>query len=210
MTLNLWKTSFLAASFALTACGSEPAECTPAQCEALAGRPAPEVVAPKPAPAAAPAKSDLTDFEKSLIEPMLADLRSGVRPFDDHSVGICKGQGLDCNDFLGTDVGELPKGDYMVRAELQAPALGEDWTVNFATECETTKVSNGGSTTSNTGRDKDHIVDHRDGDRGYRLSPLYKITSPNDGGAKSCTWKLTAKHPDGDKIFNGSWSVPAK
>ncbi|NCG20952.1 MAG: hypothetical protein GWP91_18235 [Rhodobacterales bacterium] len=210
MSQNLLKSSLLAASIALTACGSGEAECTPAQCEALAGQPAPEEAASKPVPAEAPAQGDLTAFEKSLVDPMLEDLRAGVRPFNDHAVGICKGQGKDCQYFMGTDVGELPPGDFMVRAELQAPALGEDWTVNFATECETTKVTDGGSTTSKTGRDKDHTVDHREGDRGYRLSPLYNITSPNHGGAKSCTWTLTAKHPDGDKVYTGSWSVPAK
>jgi len=186
----------------LTACAGGQGECTPDQCKEMMG----EQAAPDAAPAAP--RSELSDYEQSVVGPVLEDIRAGVRPFNDASVGICKGQGLECEHFLGTDVGELRPGEFMVRAELQVPAVGEDWSVNFATDCETTKVSGDSTTKTNSARDKDHSVSHRGAERGYRLSPLHKITSPGKYGAQKCTWTLTAPHPDGDKVYSGSWSVP--
>jgi hypothetical protein len=153
---------------------------------------------------------DLTAFEHTLVDPVLDDIRQGIRPFTSESVGICKGQGKECEEYLGLDVGELPPGQYMVRAEFRVPRSGEPgtWKVQFDTECTTTRTTASGESTSTSSNTRDYDVRYAGEDRGYRLSPLYSIDSPSTGGARSCTFKLIGLHPDGDKVIQGSWSTP--
>ena len=154
----------------------------------------------------------LTAFESSVVDPILSDLRAGIRPFNDSGIGICKGSGKECSEYLGRDVGELPPGDYMMRAELAVPAAGpaDSWKVRFETECKTIRISADGNNKSEStnNRSKEYTVKHRSGDIGYRLSPLFKITSPNPSARQECAWKLVGMHPDGDKIYEGAWIVP--
>jgi hypothetical protein len=152
----------------------------------------------------------MTAFEKQLVGPLMDDLRAGVRPFDEQGIGICKGAGKECGTYLGTDVGELPAGEYSLQARLKVPDIGEKgtWTVKLLTQCET--VSDDGSVREGTPYERSYDVIYAGADKGYTLAPLYKITSPAGSKAKRCTYTITAPHPDGDKVYDGSWSVPAE
>ena len=215
--MRLWTISLSIA--ALTACaGGAPAECGEAECakyiaSASSGdAPTPtEPAVTTEAGAGSGSAAGLTDFEQRVVDPMLEDIRAGVRPFTPESVGICKGQGKECDEYLGLEVGELPEGEYMVRAELLVPKTGDlhEWQVRFETECTTTRETDGGSSESTTSNSKEYDVRYAGEERGYRLSPLFRIDSPHSSGARSCSWKLVSPHPDGDKVVEGSWSTPA-
>jgi len=188
-------------------CGSTaPADCPPADaasCASICD------AADKGKAATPPEKSSLTAFEKSVVDPMLEDVRAGVRPFDGKSIGICKGQGRDCDEFIGTDAGVVPEGKHMLRGEFRVPKTGE-WTVDLSVKCKTTTKSGDSTTTTESGYDKSYKVSYVGEERGSRLSPLYKIDSPRDRGTTECKYTLTAPHPDGDKVYEGSWTVPEK
>lgn len=199
----------------LAACGQAPAKCDEAACKSICAKSASAAKAPAaatksaaPKPAAA---SGLTAFEQKLVDPILEDVRAGIRPFADEAVGICKGDGKACDEYLGLEATDLPEGEYMLRAELRVPKSGEPgtWTVRLETECETVTESKSGESKSSRSSSKEYDVRYVGEDHGYRLSPLYKITSPNKGGARTCAWKLVMMHPDGDKTIEGKWSVPA-
>jgi len=203
---------------AFTACSSGKQECGPEECAPYceqqgsatseeATEPTEDREAAEPAPAATPA--GLTTFESDLISPILEDIRGGVRPFDDQGIGICKGK-RDCDQYLGTDVGELPPGDYILKAELRVPKTGaaHQWKVEVATSCETTRKTGNGTSSSTSNQSREYDVRYAGEDRGYRLMPLRTIQSPSPGGARKCTYTITAPDPDGDKVYKGSWSTP--
>lgn len=186
-------------------CGAE--ECA-AFCEDQAAAmtdPAGAAADPAPEPTGGVA---LTDFEEDMISPHLEDIRGGVRPFDDEGIGICRGE-RKCDEYLGREVGELPPGDYIVKAELRVPKVGEEWTVEFQTECETVRKTESGETRSTSENSRTYDVRYAGEQRGYRLMPLRTIESPSRGGSRECSWKLIAPHPDGDKVYEGSWSTPS-
>lgn len=187
-------------------CGGAPGECGPTECAdvcATAG-------APAPAAKAGGAPLTLTAFEQSLVNPKLEDLRQGVRPRGEKGIGLCKGLDKACPDFLGTSADVLPDGEYMLRAELDVPDIGEKgtWKVALDVDCSVTKATANGSNTSNSTNHRDYDVIYTGAERGYTLAPLWKIESPNKYGAQDCKYKITAPHPDGDKVYTGSWKVP--
>lgn len=186
----------------LVACGGEPAECGAAECADICA------ATPDPEPAA-DAGPELTSFEQDLLDPVIKDVRQGVRPFNDEGIGICKGT-QQCDEFLGLEAKELPPGKYMVRAELEVPDVGEKgtWKVDFSTNCVTIKDTANGENRSNNEYNRSYDVVHNRADRGYRLQPLRTIESPSKYGKRECSWKLVAPHPDGDKVYEGFWSVP--
>ena len=155
-------------SVLLVACGGsgEPA---PAPSAPAAG-PAP-AAAPTPAPEA-PAERVLSEAEFELLKPTLEDLRAGVRPFSDQSLGVCKTDGRSCVEYVGMDAGELPPGDYLFWAEMRAPKLSRDadWEVTFATDCETERAS--GSSSSRN-------------EKTYAISTPAKSTATGFGSAPS-------------------------
>ena len=112
-----------------------------------------------------PENSDTVSADElELLEPFLTDLREGIREFSPNSIGICKGQGKDCTEFVGLDAGELAEGKYMIRGDFQAPKLAPDegWKVKFSVDCEITKKT--GDTTSTTTKNyskKINIRTHR-------------------------------------------------
>jgi hypothetical protein len=163
-----------------------------------------EPAAPEPAGAA-----KLSTFEADIVAPILEDVRAGVRGFDAEGIGICRGKRT-CDEFLGADVGELPAGDYVVKAELRVPNTGEGhtWNIDFATECETVRTTERGESRSSSQNSRNYEVRYAGEQRGYRLLPLQTITSPSTGGARSCKYTITAPHPDGDKVYTGSWATP--
>ena len=194
----------------LVACGGQPIPPTAESCAAIckAGEEAPKPAAeaaPAPAPdKATPSGSDgLSAFEQKHVGPVLDDLRGGVRPYDDKSVGLCKGKD-ECEEFLGLEATDLPPGDYILQAVLAVPALGEDWSMELTTICETTK----GNNKSSNENSKTYELKYPGPDRGYNLVPLRRITSPGKHGAQACSYTMTAAHPDGDKVIEGKWSVP--
>ena len=155
----------------------------------------------------------VTPEELDLLNPFLSDLREGIREFSPNSIGICKGQGKDCPEFVGLDAGELAEGKYMIRGDFQAPKLApeEGWKVKFSVDCEITKKT--GDTTSTTTKNysKEYKISHvTRTEYGYRLSPLYNIESPSSRGKHICTWSLTGQNLSEPVVWKGSYTIPAK
>ncbi len=162
------------------------------------------------APAAAGPSGDLTSFEEGQIGPILEDLRGGVRPYNEQGIGICRGAKT-CDEYLGMEVEDLAEGEYILMAELKVPELGSDWTITLNIECErvvTTANSENRSTKTSSKTYKVKYVRYAE-PRGYRLMPLRTIESPSHG-QRTCEYKLMAPHPDGDKVYSGSWSTPPR
>jgi len=197
----------------LAGCGGGGAECGPAECADVCAR---EAAKPAPAPAVKPAAPQdafggLSPFEKDLLSAYVEDVKKGVRPFDAEGFGVCKGKGRDCGGFLGADAGELPPGEYMIQARLTVPQLGDKdtWKVVFATSCETIRVgADGKEARKKHDHEREYAVSYPGPEHPYRLAPLQVIQSPAKGGRKECTYTLTAKRPDGDTVYKGSYSVP--
>ena len=155
----------------------------------------------------------VTSAELELLDPFLTDLREGIREFAPNSIGICKGQGKDCPEFVGLDAGVLAEGKYMIRGDFQAPKLApeEGWKVKFSVDCQITKKS--GDTTSTTTKNyaKEYKISHVNRtEYGYRLSPLYNIESPSSRGEHQCTWSLTGQNLNEPVVWKGSYTIPAK
>ena len=161
-------------------------------------------------PVSSAAPSGLTSFEEGLVGPLLSDVRAGVQPWSEESIGLCRGQGRDCPEFLGASADELPPGEYMVRAELKVPQVGAKgaWRVRMETQCTTTRRTANGESTTTSSSSKEYDVQYAGTEHGSRLSPLLTIRSPEPSGAKSCTYTLTSLHPDKPMEWKGSWSVP--
>jgi hypothetical protein len=150
---------------------------------------------------------EVDDWEQEVIEPILETLRTGITPWGEESFGICKGIQR-CDEFVGTDVGELPEGDHVIFAELRVPKLGEEWKVNFHWECTTeTRAGN----TASQDHDKSYVVRHSGPNRGFRLLPLWRVKSPHTQGARECSYSLTPMRPDGQEgeAMTGSYSTLA-
>lgn len=188
----------------LSACGGGSATCGEAECAPICEKTAGETTE-----AAGTASTKLTTFEDGLLAPVVEDVRAGVRSFDEQGIGICRGT-KECEEFLGSDVGELPPGDYMVKAELRVPKIGEPgtWSITFDTSCDAIRKTESGETTSTSNSSRSYDVRYAGEQRGYRLMPLRTIESPSKGGARKCTYTITAPHPDGDKVYKGSWETP--
>jgi hypothetical protein len=196
------------AALSVIACSKPTAQASPAP--AVKGAPAQVAAAPTAAPAAAGEGLQVSAFERSLLEPLLEDVRKGVRPVDDQGLGVCSTTGKDCVEFLGAAPGELPAGKYLVKAELAVPRLGDKgtWTVVFEVKCTTTTTTGSTTNTSTNTFSRTFEVNHSTQERGYRLMPLASIDSPSKGGARSCAYTISTSHPDGGKVYSGSWSVP--
>lgn len=182
----------------LASCASPPPPCGAEACA--------EVCA---AGAAGPDAADgRSALEEQLLADVVADIRAGVRPWADDAVGVCVGK-KECKSFLGADAGALGPGDHLVKAELRVPAAGPKgtWKVRFETACTSSKA--GAEPTVSTYQ-REYDVTYAGPDRGYRLMPLKMIESPSKEGPQACTWTLTALHPDGDRSWSGSWSVPGR
>ncbi len=166
----------------------------------LACQPAPKCPEPTPADRV------LSEPEAKLLAPYLADLRQGVRLFGEQGFGVCQGKRT-CDQFLGAEPTPLAAGDYLIRAELSVPELGEGWKVKFKIDCELT-TSEG--RTTNQSHEKLYDVRHvRNETMGYRLQPLWMIQSPHPNGARACTYSLAPVAPDGaeGKPWTGKYST---
>ena len=196
----------------LSACGGS-GECGEAECAAVCASAAKASTDPaKAAKAPQPEAQAMSPFEKSMIDPMLEDLRAGIRAWDEEGIGICTGKNKECAKFMGQNPGALPEGDYHVQAILRVPKSGAEgtWEVTFATECTTTRETANGSSSSSSNYSKTYTVQYINEERGARLTPLRSISSPNSSGEQVCDYTMTLSHPDGDRVVKGQWTVPAK
>ena len=138
-------------------------------------------------------------------------MRAGVRPFGDDAIGICRGR-KECEEFLGSQGQDLPAGEYMVRAELRVPDVGElgTWVVSFESKCTTFHQRADGSEEEKV-RDyaREYKVRYTGEQRGYRLQPLRTIDSPSKTGRQECTYVLKVPTADGEQVYEGAWSVSA-
>lgn len=197
------KTMFVAVgALALTACGGgsvDEAACADICAKGKAGG----------APSSAGSGS-LSSYEAGLLNPLLEDIRGGVRPFNDEGIGICEGE-KECARYLGREAADLAPGKYFLKGEFRVPNIGEagTWKIRFDTDCTVVRKTASGESTTNRNSSREYDVRYAGTDRGYRIMPLRAIESPSKGGAESCKWKITAPHPDGDKVYEGSWSTPA-
>ncbi|MBA2320728.1 MAG: hypothetical protein H0V89_06190, partial [Deltaproteobacteria bacterium] len=180
----------------LVGCADEPSTCGPEECAAFAAAP-PAVQGP------------LAPWEEALVGPLLADARGGIRPWDAEGIGICRGTRV-CDAYLGTEVGELPPGDYLVRAELRVPELGPPgtWKIRYRSQCEVvTRTKDGGTRKKTETASLDQTVRYAGPEEGWRIEPLQPIHSPSEG-ASTCTWTLEGEQPSGPVSWSGSWSTP--
>lgn len=155
----------------------------------------------------------LTEFEQGLIGELIEDARRGIQPFAEDSIGVCvKGESMrKCEDFVGSSTGELAEGDYYLFGVFRAPSVGErgTWKVKVETECTTYRTGSDGSESESVSKwEKEYEIAYVGEDRGYPLSPLRRIASPNSAGRQSCTYRIHTLHPDHPQTFEGSWSVP--
>jgi len=172
------------------------------------GQPAPPAPAECPPPAPCPeAGLSLAPWEASLLDPVISDLRAGVRPADAQSFGICRGK-TTCEEQLGPSPGELPPGDYVLRADLLVPRVGEGWAVEMAVNCEITTKTGKVSKWSDK---RTHPLRWAGEAEPIRLTPLWSIHSPNSLGARRCEYTLTPIRPDGERAeaLSGAWSTPS-
>ena len=155
----------------------------------------------------------VSEAELELLSPFLTDLREGIREFSPNSIGICKGQGKECTEFVGLDAGVLPEGKYVIRGDFQAPKLApeEGWKVKFSVDCEITKKTSDSTSTTTKNYAKEYKITHVNRtEYGYRLSPLYNIESPSSRGEHQCTWTLTGNNLSEPVVWKGSYTIPAK
>ncbi len=156
-----------------------------------------------------------TAFEQQVVGALLDDVRKGVRPVDERSLGVCrKGENVrTCDDWIGPVAEDLPEGEYVLFGSFLVPDIGErgTWKVRLETACTTTRVGPDGKELETSATyEKEYDVVHTAAGKGYTLSPLRRITSPNPTGRQACTWKIVSLHPDHPQTFEGRWSVPAK
>lgn len=157
----------------------------------------------------------LTPFERGVLSELVEDVRAGVRPFDDASLGVCpKGDNpRRCGEMLGSNPGELPPGEYILYGSFRAPNAGPrgTWSVELAVDCAVSRTLPDGSVKTDKipTFTKSYEVVYAGVSKGYTLSPLRRITSPGKRGAESCTY--TVRTPKGDEAneYTGGWSVPA-
>ena len=152
--------------------------------------------------------------EAELLNDYLDDLREGIRAWNSESIGLCKGKSRDCEEFLGTEVQLTEEGVYSVRAEFQAPKIQpeEGWKITFSINCEITKTSGTSETKTTKSYTKEYDgISHRpEGGNGYRLSPLYTMTSPSSRGDETCSWKIEGNNLEKPAVWEGSYVIPAK
>lgn len=196
MTSGRWISGFLCV---LVGCGgSSEAEKTPEASPSEADVPVANAI-------------EMSPGEMEVIMPLLESFRNGVNPRGEQGIGICRGQGPTCEEFLGSTPGELPPGVYTIRAELDVPTVGRKWRANFEADCEITMQYPSGEVKRTSEHEKTYRLAPTGDKQGFRLNPLLVITSPSKAGAQECEFSLTLPHSAGEeKVFTGSWSVPAQ
>lgn len=161
---------------------------------------------PPPCPEAPPADRVLSADEAALVSPYLTELRAGIQLFGEQGFGLCQGK-LTCDQWLGPTPDLLGEGDFLIRAELSVPTLGETWQVRFKIDCTLTDAS--GRQTTQT-HQRDYPVRATGKDKGYKLQPLWRVQSPHANGERECAFSLTPIRPDGKEgqPWTGTYHTP--
>ena len=166
--------------------------------------------------ASASSGTTLTLYEAEILKDVLNDVRAGVRPYNDTGLGICPkhsdpARKRECEETPVRSPGELAAGEYILYSEWAVPDVGGKGLFQLVAdvECVTTHTGKDGTTqTSTRSYKKEAEPVYAGKERGWRFSPLYQITSPNPSGPMSCTYTITSPHGDGDKVYEGAWTVP--
>jgi hypothetical protein len=111
------------------------------------------------------------------------------------------------------DAGELTEGQYVIRGEFQAPKIEPEggWKVTFAVDCTIVKETKDGTTTTSKQYSKDYSINHVSRtEYGYRLSPLYRLSSPSSRGTETCSWSITGNNLSEPVVWKGSYTIPYK
>lgn len=128
---------------------------------------------------------------------------SGIRPVQPHMLGLCRLKGpdaskKDCNDYLPSDIDQLPPGSYVLHAGLHVPKELAGQSVQFVTYCR----KNGTDGERREGKPSTGSVSPGNPETGYRFWGT-SIDVPDDAAwASDCTWEFSA----GDNRFVGSWT----
>ena len=142
----------------------------------------------------------LEAWEVDLLQPPLKEIRQGVQPFGEDSLGVCAGV-TECDTFLGLSPGDLPSGDHMIRGELAVPSVGEGWAARFHLECQVVTTTGRETTVDH---ENTYPLVHTGPKRGYMLQPLWRIQSPHPQGSRDCTYTLFSIRPDGTETETAS------
>lgn len=165
----------------------------------------------------APGMSDilLTAYEAEVLGALLDDVKKGVRPYGENSIGLClKSADPDKSHECGAppvqNPGELAPGEYFLFGEWSVPDVGPrgTWTLKLETECITKRLNEAGEeTSSRRTTNKEFQPVYTGPKRGYPTR-MRRVTSPSSHGRVECTYKITNAHGDGDKVYEGAWIVP--
>jgi hypothetical protein len=151
-----------------------------------------------------------------VLAALIEDVKAGVRPYTETSLGVCPkhsdpAKKRECEVTPVRSAGELAPGEHILFSEWAVPDVGGKgvFTLNAKVDCVTTRIGKDGSEqTSTRSYSKDAEPVYAGKSRGWRFSPLYTMTSPNPNGRVECTYTITSPHGDGDKVYEGSWTVP--
>ena len=149
----------------------------------------------------------LEPWQEKILAPTLKELTDGVQLHGEEGIGICEGT-RECDKFLGLEVQELAEGTYFIHSMLDVPAVGDPWTVSFKMNCVTTNKE--GVESNRPDYEKTYTVRHAGKEKGFRLSPIWKIQSPHPSGARDCKFSLTPIRPDGVAAppWSGTYKTP--
>ena len=151
--------------------------------------------------------------EVTVLKPYVDQLREGIRPATSDSIGICMGQGLECEQYLGLEAELKNPGKYMVRGGFHIPPMEPEggWLITFNLDCTIERPNkSGGVDTDKKSRSRTSKIGRNTSEHGYRLSPLHKITSPSTRGDEKCEWSITGTNVGQEVEWKGSYSVPYK
>lgn len=153
---------------------------------------------------------ELTAAEYAAFEDALLDIRAGIRPWSDDSVGVCVGAN-GCVESLGPNPGVLPPGSYVVSADLRAPkAKGEFWRFVFRQRCAATHPTDPDAERELIDIEQEHPVAWVSETRPASFGALATITSPHPDKHLDCAWHLELHNPLKVELIEGTYEVPAR
>ncbi len=152
----------------------------------------------------------LTDSEYAAFEEALADMRAGVRPWAEDSVGICEGS-KGCQRFIGTSAEMLPPGNYVLWARLRAPKVGNegDWKFTFRHICALLDPRTGELHRNDEIIVTEYGVRYEGENKAAIISPMARIRSPDSEFHRSCAWSVEFMNPIGLDKIEGSYEIPS-
>ena len=152
---------------------------------------------------------NLDPWEQGLLTEVVESVRKGVVLYGDDGFGLCApDEKKRCETYIGAEHATLPYGDYIVRAELQAPAHGTGWQVEYVREC-TVHPQDGRAPETKPKTWKRGVK--------YKNTRAYpqrfpNVKSPSPFGREECSISLySLRNDDQGKtlIAQGSFIIPA-